>query len=164
MVSTEAIDSVFSALPRGATILELGSGLSTEIFAPHYKVHTVEHDLSWFTKKVDGVNYIHAPLVEYKPFFSDKEVWYNPEVLKKELPSHYDMIIVDGPTGSKFSRYGFVHNLSLFKKCPVLFDDIHAVNVYMVMIETMNKWNLGKAEVFNIVNDKAFGWIGLGYE
>jgi len=153
------MDSVLHNIELGSTIIELGSGFSTEFFSKYYDVYTVEHDLKWLDKKVNGVNYIHAPLKEYKPFFSDKEEWYDVEVLKKELPKDYAAIIVDGPSGSTFSRYGFAHNLDIFNRCKVLFDDVHAVNVYMVMIETMNKWNVNRATLYNIPDDKAFAWI-----
>ena len=158
-LATAAINSVLQNIKPGSTIIELGSGFSTKLFSQYYSIYAVEHDLKWLEHKIDGVNYIHAPLKEYKPFFSDKELWYDVEVLKRELPIDYEAIIVDGPSGSKFSRYGFVHNLDIFKRCDVLFDDVHAVNVYMVMIETMNKWQVNNALLYNIERDKAFAWI-----
>jgi hypothetical protein len=158
-LSAAAIDSVKAKFPIGSTILELGGGLSTAVLSRDYKVYTIEDNPKWI-KDLNNVTYIKSPLVKYAPFFSKEEVLYDPDVLAAELPKSYDMIIVDGPAGSTFSRYGFVEYLHLFNKVPVLFDDIHAVNVYMVMIETMNKWNLTKCELTNIVNDKAFAWIG----
>jgi hypothetical protein len=159
-LSAAAIDSVKARFPIGSTILEIGGGLSTVVLCSDYRVYTVEDNPKWI-KELPNVTYIKSPLVKYAPFFSKEEVWYDPEILANKLPVHYDAIIVDGPAGSTFSRFGFVEHLNLFNKVPVLFDDIHAPNVYMVMIETMNKWNLTKCELTNIVNDKAFAWIGL---
>jgi len=159
-LSAAAIDSVKAKLPIGSTILELGGGMSTVILSKDYRVYTVEDNPKWI-KELNNVTYIKSPLVKYSTFFSKEEVWYDPGVLAAELPKSYDAIIVDGPAGSTFSRYGFVEYLHLFNRVPILFDDIHAVNVYMVMIETMNKLGLTNCELTNIVNDKAFAWIGL---
>ena len=156
----QAIDIIVNSVPRGSTILELGSGYSSELFSKYFNVYSVEHDIEW-VDKIKGVNYIYAPLVKYEAFFNKEELWYDVEVLKSKLPEDYACIIVDGPNGSKFSRYGFVHNLDIFRKRPILFDDIHAVNVYFVMIETMNKWNISSAEICNIPSDKAFGIVNI---
>ena len=46
--------------------------------------------------------------------------------IKKKLPNHYDLILVDGPNSRRYGRAGFYHYLNLFKlDVPIIFDDIH---------------------------------------
>ncbi|MCR4335462.1 MAG: hypothetical protein NUV57_02905 [archaeon] len=112
-------DWVRKNIPVGSKILEIGSGKSSLIFSYLYKVDSVEHDPRYVGKH-KNVNYIHAPIEEYDEYY-----WYDVNVLKEKLASHYDLIIVDGPT-SKTGREGFCINFELFKKfnCPILIDEI----------------------------------------
>tara|TARA_Y100000310_G_C20703003_1_gene831831 strand:+ start:1271 stop:2158 length:888 start_codon:yes stop_codon:yes gene_type:complete len=112
-------DWVKKNIPEGSRILEIGSGKSSLIFSYLYKVDSVEHDPKYVGKH-RNVNYIHAPIREYKKYY-----WYDLDVLKEKLGKKYDLIIVDGPT-SKTGREGFAVNFELFEKydCPILIDEI----------------------------------------
>lgn len=105
---------VLKNLPPGSTILELGSGSgSTKNFSRFYKMISVE-DKKEFIGMYDS-RYIHAPI---------RDGWYDLDVLRQELPLHYDLLLVDGPTGEG-NRWGFYQNLELFNThIPIVFDDI----------------------------------------
>ena len=73
-------------LPKGSTILELGSGEGTAVLAKDYTVYSVEHNPEYLGRH--DTHYIHAPLING---------WYDPEAVRAGLPDHYDCLIVDGP-------------------------------------------------------------------
>jgi len=100
-------------LPPGSTILEFGSGSgSTKNFSRFYKMYSVEDKIE-FVGLYDST-YIHAPI---------RDGWYDLDILRRELPCHYDLILVDGPTGEG-NRWGFYHQLALFNtRVPIVFDD-----------------------------------------
>ena len=72
-VDRELIDQMLKLASSG-TLLELGSGRATAIFAKHYKVYSVEENPEWLNKY--NSTYIHAPI---------KKGWYDIDILKKEL-------------------------------------------------------------------------------
>ncbi len=109
----EVYSWVLENIPKGSTILELGSGNSTQEFCKYYKMYSVEHNEKWLHKS--NSTYIHAPIKEYSSY-----KWYDIEVLKEKLPTEYSLLIVDGPPGS-IGRMGFLHNYNLFR------DDVHIV-------------------------------------
>lgn len=113
-------------LSAGKTILELGSGPGTEELLKFWKVYSIEHDPSW----IDKYNsiYIYAPLKQHKPikkFDESENLWYDRDVLKKELPAiKYDLILIDGPPAP--NRCGIVKYFDLFNwNVPIILDDIH---------------------------------------
>ena len=114
-ITEELFKYIRSVLPDGGTLLELGSGRITELFTEHYKVYSVENDPFW----VDTTEstYIYAPLVDDK--------WYDTEILKRELPEKYDLLLVDGPRTQE-RRANIINNLDLFRDdCIWLFDDVN---------------------------------------
>jgi len=114
-ISQELFDWIRANLPDGKTILELGSGNGTIELLKHYEVYSVEHDQYWLDRAV-GCNYIYAPIRDYNEY-----KWY--DVSKLTLPEHYDLIIVDGPTGT-IGRGGFIENINLFNTdVPIIIDD-----------------------------------------
>ena len=126
-ISKELFRYIRHLLPDGKTILELGSGWATGELAKYYTLCSIEHNLSWVGKY--SSTYIHAPL---------KQGWYDVEILKKELPAHYDLILVDGPPGLMgplgSGRIGFLYNLSLFNtNVPIIFDDVDRPAEYCIM-------------------------------
>ncbi len=137
---------VLNNLPPGSTILELGSGSgSTKNFSRFYKMISVE-DKREFVGLYKS-RYIHAPI---------RDGWYDLQVLRQELPDHYDLILVDGPTGEG-NRWGFYQNLGLFDtSVPIVFDDI----LRKAELEMMYKVGsaLGKRPLVNDINDN-FGVI-----
>ena len=118
-VDRELIDQMLKLVPSG-TLLELGSGRATAVFAKYYKVYSVEENSEWLNKY--NSTYIYAPI---------KKGWYDTDVLKKELPKNYDVILIDGPTspenlGRQKIRHEFLKNINLFNTDAIIFvDDIH---------------------------------------
>ena len=109
-------DKIRQILPHG-TILELGSGVGTGELSKHYEMYSIEHDKKYMDKYTS--TYIHAPIVDG---------WYDTDVLKRELPGKYDLILIDGPlaTVHRDIRNGFLANIKLFNTdVPMIFDDVH---------------------------------------
>jgi hypothetical protein len=110
-------------LPKGSTLLELGSGAGTAHLAEFYKMYSVEDKEEWLGKH--NSTYIHAPLVRISdPLFPDMKSWYDPEVLKRKLPKKYDALLIDGPRGH---RGGVITHWDLFlPDVPIFIDDVQA--------------------------------------
>jgi hypothetical protein len=93
--------------------LELGSGSGTRELAKHFRMYSVEHDAIYLDRHAS--TYIHAPIVDD---------WYDARILAKQLPSSYDLLLVDGPP-QQFDRRGLLRHLSLFDlKKPIVVDDV----------------------------------------
>jgi hypothetical protein len=134
-VEKELLWKVAELMPVGGTVLELGSGYSTQWFVDQgCTTYSVEHDTIWLNK-VPGAHYIHAPINEYGRHnrmprsigkrFPEAVGWYNPKTLRKHLPKEYDLILVDGPPRD-FGRIGFYIHLGLFRSdVPIVLDDMH---------------------------------------
>ena len=146
----ELFNFIRAVLPPGKTILELGSGWVTGQFSKYYTLHSVEHNKMWINKY--DSNYIYAPI---------KNKWYDPDILKKILPTEYDLILVDGPPGfGGTNRLGFYDNLDLFKTdIPIIFDDVDREAEYSLMMRVAQKLQRDVA-VFT-GNNKKFGIILL---
>ncbi len=101
-------------LPTNSIILELGSGLGTQVLSEHYTMFSIEHNLKFIGKYKS--TYIHAPM---------KGKWYNRADIEGRLPTEYDMILIDGPVGSESNyRIGFHANIDLFNTdVMMIFDD-----------------------------------------
>ena len=107
-------------LPEGKTILELGSGNSTQILATKWNVISVEENSKWVNKYHN--NYIHAPI---------KNDYYDIDILKEKLPQKYDLMLVDGPAYG--NRNNMLKHLELFNLeasgCSIIiFDDVERPN------------------------------------
>lgn len=104
---------IIENLPAGSHILELGSGdASTNHLSKHYRMTSVE-DKQEFLNRYQS-RYIYAPLVNG---------WYDLAILQTQLPRDYDLLLVDGPTGSE-ARSQFYPNRALFKtNVPIIIDD-----------------------------------------
>jgi len=115
-INQSIVDWIESNLLFGSTILELGSGRGTEHLVSNFDVYSVEEDIKWVGYEPKS-NYIHAPVLR-QPIS-----WYDPAVLKSELPEFYDLILIDGPkNGTRFNLLNWLH---LFRTdVPILVDDI----------------------------------------
>lgn len=114
MLPKESIDWIFEKIPKGSTILELGSGYGTEILSKSYKIYSIEQNEDWLYK-FDS-NYIYAPI---------KDGFYSRDCLEN-IPKNYDLLIIDGPTKSSGGRLGMIDNIDLFNlDCAILVDDVH---------------------------------------
>ncbi len=145
-ISKELYEFIISILPEGSTILELGSGWGTGELAKRYRMFSVENDKKWLNKY--KTTYIYAPIVNG---------WYDTNVLRRELPAKYDLILIDGPL-AVIGRGKFFDNLSLFNtNVPMIFDDVNRAPE----LELMNKVAayLGKSTHIFSGNGKQFGVI-----
>lgn len=97
------------------SILELGSGINTGLFVPHFNRITSIEESSKFMHIVEGVSYVYAPI---------HKGWYHIEILKDVLPGlNYNLVIVDGPRGSR-RRKEIMYHFDLFNlEVPWIFDD-----------------------------------------
>ncbi len=128
VVSDELIAFIHTHVPRGSTILELGSGKGTGLLAQDFNMISIEHDEKWVG--LHRSKYIHAPLEKFRKqcaVFPNDVSWYNREVLRRELPKlpPYQLILVDGPP-NRYGRGGFFKWIDLFRTdVPMVFDDAH---------------------------------------
>ena len=127
-IDLNCYEEIRNLLPENSTILEFGSGSGTAELIKNYTVYSIEHNKDWLNKY--DTNYIHAPIKEYK---ENNHVyrWYDKDIIKKEIPASYDLILVDGPPSNVMpngsSRMGFYYNLDLFnlKDSIIIFDDVN---------------------------------------
>ncbi|MHA1469200.1 MAG: hypothetical protein ACTSSP_01420 [Candidatus Asgardarchaeia archaeon] len=117
LMCDEIHEWIHDNLPEGSTILELGSGKGTARLAEKYKMFSVEHDKRWMNKY--NSTYIYASI---------KDGWYDVKALRKKLPKHYDLLLVDGPPrkvdGTKVGRKKMSEFMDLFNTNVImLFDD-----------------------------------------
>jgi hypothetical protein len=112
-IAEELFWAIILACPKKGVILELGSGATTELFAKHRTIYSVENDPAYIGKHNDKGRYIYAPLAQ--------NIWYNVERLRN-LPA-YDVLFVDGPAHD--SRMDmFVRHIDLFNpRAHWFFDD-----------------------------------------
>jgi len=134
-ISSSVVDAILEFLPKGKTILELGTGEGTKLLAEHWKVISVENNPAWHL----GVSeLLHVPLwgientvprdnVEFWEKFPEASRWYNPVILKEKLTGvKYDVILIDGPMGGPRRVGMWWHYASLFDtSVPVIVDDVH---------------------------------------
>lgn len=128
----------------GLKILELGSGTGTKLLSELYIMYSIEDEISYINSQ--PTTYFYAP---YKQYNSDwvapqnipeQNGWYNPDYLLN-LPTDYDLILVDGPNGSK-GRAGFLKHLNLFKtNVPIIFDDVYRVPEMMLLEKVASALN-----------------------
>ena len=148
-ISEECFDKILEILPKGMTILEFGSGYGSSELSKHYEMYSIEHDEEWLNKY--NVNYIYAPL---KPIKEDLLInWYDIEILERELPKKYDLILIDGPPKKTSingnGRMGFIYNLNLFNldDCFIVFDDVERESDHKNLLEFIKKTKR-KYEIF----------------
>jgi len=145
-ISEELFQWITTNLEKNSIILELGSGYGTKELVKNYKVYSVEHDENWLNICPES-NYIHAPLIDG---------WYDLEILKKQLPEKYEMLLVDGPI--KKNRLNFTKNLNLFKTdVIIIFDDTNREGDKKMVEEISKKLNkeiiefVGKEKNFSVL-------------
>lgn len=159
-------------LPEGKTILEFGSGCGTKQMSKHYKMYSIENYKEWIDKY--DSTYIYAPIKEYSseawwdeaPFEAPEGIshegggdkqkgWYDPEIVKNNLPKDYDLILIDGPNGM-FGRGGFYKYLDWFKHdVPIIIDDVNRKAEEELMILVSKKLNKN----YKILSDNVTGVI-----
>jgi len=121
-ISKKLFDYIVEVVPKGGTVLELGSGWATGELAKHFKMYSVEHDEQW-VGKYDST-YLYVPLKEHKPLANHKDyIWYDADILREKLSGlKYDLLLIDGPPKT---RSGFYKYHDLFDASVIwVFDDI----------------------------------------
>ena len=173
-ISEICFNYIREILPDGSTILEFGSGFSTEQLSKYYTMYSVENYQEWVGKY--DATYIYAPIREYEiggsDIFGDADFWtapedipgeqtaaqvgwYDPDIVKKNLPDKYDLILVDGPNGT-FGRAGFYKHLEWFNTdIPIIIDDTHR-DAERIMMEKISK-SVGRE--YKILSDDVTGVI-----
>jgi hypothetical protein len=149
-------DYIRKILPTGSTILELGSGTTTDLMAEHYTMYSVEHDEKWVDKY--NSTYLHVPLCDHKPIKGHRYTnWYDANILREKLKGvKYDLLLIDGPP---VSRSGFFKYMDLFDSNAIwIFDDAHRPGERKVINSVASKlkrpWVTyhGNAKTFSVIN------------
>ena len=175
-ISEICFNYIREILPEGKIILELGSGWTTGELAKYYKMYSIENYKEWIDKY--DSTYIYAPIRKYqkefdKSWWNDVELnflapkgipgensvmqlgWFDPDIVKSQLPKEYDLILVDGPNGT-FGRGGFYKYLDWFKKdVPIIIDDINRDGERALMEKISQKLDRN----YMILDDKVTGVI-----
>ena len=116
----ELMSWIWANIPDSSTILEFGSGNGSLKLSEKYDLISIEHDPEWL--HLSNGRYIHAPIVENKSSSSFSESgWYDIEKLV-DLPTFFDAIIVDGPTGT-IGRSGILEYIDQMPRCDYLIID-----------------------------------------
>ena len=160
----EVLELIRARIPEGSTVVELGGGASTLELVKYYNVYVVE-DRKEYLNLTPDATYIHAPLVPYYDKGCNRySVWYDREVLKKSLPSEYDLLIIDGPEVEKdqLGRYGAArYYAELFRTdVPVLIDDLQATIVYLSTVVIAREKDLRSFEINITKGNRVFAWLG----
>ncbi len=114
--------TVTDNIPKGAIMLEFGSGNATKEFSKIYKVYSIEDQKKWINHCKEST-YIHAPQINYEGY-----KWYDIKTIKDNIPEKYDFMLIDGPKGSDGApaRVGFEKHINEFNlDIPMFFDDTH---------------------------------------
>lgn len=143
-ITQRLFNEIRAIVPEGGIILELGSGWTSSELSKYYTVYSVEHDEAWIGKY--DTNYIYVPL---------SNGWYNRAILKKEIPLHYDLLLIDGPPGGL--RGNMVKHLDLFNfQVPMIFDDLGRTVDYALFMQVAARLNKS-IDIIRVPGEKPFG-------
>ena len=154
-ITKECFDKIVEILPFGSTILEIGSGYSTNILSQFYKMISIESDMKWMNKY--NSEYIYVPPNKFNSEIFGETTWIDVDILKSSLhEKKYDLLIVD----AGFDRVGIYDNLHLFNtNIPIIFDDTMDENYLKCANITANKLNK-KCTTYNCaVNKYVVTWF-----
>ena len=108
MLPMETFAWIRTNLALGSRILEFGSGHGSHLLSKEYELWSIEHDEEWIG--ITDSNYIHAEIIDNSVSKQCGEVgWYNPSFFD-DIPSKFDLIIIDGPPGT-IGRSGILNHL-----------------------------------------------------
>lgn len=133
-------------MPKGSTVLELGSGTTTQELSKFYKVYSIEDDANYlhFNEKE---NYIYA-IRDGDGFYSDSKL--------SNLPS-YDFLFVDGPaTSDRMEK--FIEHIHFFDQSKTWFLDDLTYEKYVRGFESIQKL-FGERFMRFDINPKPFAVI-----
>ena len=162
-INDNCINLIKKLLPNGGTILEFGSGKGTTWLADAgYTMFSVENQEEWMNKFSNHTTYINCGIKYYDSEYTaprnifDQTGWYNPDDLFPNLPSKYDLILVDGP-GSRWGRAGFFKHIDKFNiDVPMVFDDINRTQDSDVM-ESVSDYVDRDYEIIDIYTGVIYG-------
>ena len=133
-INENCVEYIKKILPKGSTILELGSGEGTTWLADAgYTMYSVENQPEWFDYYPNHTTYINCRSKKYDdvyiaPNIAENRGWYHPDDIFPNLPESYDLILVDGPGGGSWGRGGFYKHIDKFNTdVPMIFDDINRI-------------------------------------
>ena len=139
-MTQSCLDYIKKILPKGSTILELGSGEGTTWLAnAGYKMYSVENQPAWFDRFPNHTTYINCRSKMYDddytaPDIAENGCWYHPDDIFPNLPESYDLIFIDGPGGRPWGRGGFWKHIDEFNTdVTMVFDDINRTQDSEVM-------------------------------
>jgi hypothetical protein len=164
----EAIfEYIKNTLPKGNTILELGSGYGTKRLAEAgYKMYSVEHDKD-FVGQYDST-YLYAPLCRHKEVRNlPGRWWYSSDILSPQLRGiKYDLLLVDGPP--KW-RAGFFKYRKLFDLNAIVLIDDYEREIERKMVNSLATelgrpyivYGGGVGKPFAVFNDPRIKGVGV---
>lgn len=118
-ISKECFDKIIEILPFGSTILEIGSGNSTNILSKFYNIISIESSTEWMNKFKS--EYHLVPLKMYKSEIFGETNWLDVDKLTPILQNiNYDMLLVDAG-GDRVGIYDFIDSFNT--NIPIIFDD-----------------------------------------
>jgi len=134
-IDENCVEYIKKILPKGSTILELGSGEGTTWLADAgYTMYSIENQPEWFDYYPNYTTYINCRTKMYDSEYTapenipEQKGWYHPDDLFPNLPKEYDLILIDGPGGSPYGRGGFYKHIDEFNTdVPMIFDDINRI-------------------------------------
>ena len=168
-VNKAAVEFIKTLLGKGKTILELGSGAGSTVgLGKNYKLYSVENQVEWFDRFSEYTTYINCRSKSYdevytKPVgFLNDVAWYHPDDLFPNLPSTYDLILVDGPGGwhHGWGRGGFLKHIDKFNTdVPMVFDDINHEDKGGMLIRKVSEYIGRPYEILDTDEINATGYI-----
>lgn len=128
-INCECFEKIVEILEFDKTILEFGSGKSSELLNQFYNVISVEDNKEWLNKY--NTTYIHINTIGRGEY--DFKILYN-EI--KDID--YDLLIVDGPNEN---REEIINHTDILKSdIPIIWDDTQVYEKYAIkMSEILNK-------------------------
>ena len=156
-ISEEVVATISDLIKPNDIILELGSGAGTGVLAEIYQMISVENNPAFLG--IEDTRYIHAPIIDYdESLYTDETGWYDYNILKAELPTEYDLLLVDGPHG-RIGRSGLLSHLDLFRSDkPVIVDDSHRIAESTLAENICKAWNM-EMEIFRCGEESNEGLI-----
>ncbi|WPR76873.1 hypothetical protein [Algoriphagus sp. NG3] len=149
---------------RPATLLEFGSGLSTQILSKMIHVEgldiqliSVDNDADWqqiLRKDCPQVQFYSFPLLPESPYaYTNSGSWYDIPSKAPWGEKPIDMVLVDGPKGStcEKARYGFIPFLEgKLGERPILYvDDTHREEERFILEQASSFFNLPQVQSFH---------------
>lgn len=121
MLPLNAFRWIEQNIPHGSTILEFGSGEGSKLLMNNYDLFSVEHNPEWL--RLNDKKCLYAP-IKINDKFPGEIGWYDLELIKKNLPSQIDLMIIDGPIGT-IGRSGILDYIEYFSwNFTILIDDL----------------------------------------